>query len=105
VSQTEQVDILILGSGQGALPVADFFAEIPALIDELVKGTVGYGDEYLPQSPTRRFKLTDAQVREIRDRYAFEFPQPTQQQLADKYGVSPSTVSAIVTGKSWKWLA
>ena len=76
-----------------------------ALIDELVKGTVGYGDEYLPQSPTRRFKLTDAQVREIRDRYAFEFPQPTQQQLADKYGVSPSTVSAIVTGKSWKWLA
>jgi NADPH:quinone reductase-like Zn-dependent oxidoreductase len=33
-------NLTILGSGQGALPVPDFFAEIPALIDELVKGTI-----------------------------------------------------------------
>jgi len=75
-----------------------------SLVDELVKGTVGFGDDYLPRPPGRRGKLTDAQVREIRDQYAFEFPPPTQQQLADKYGVSPRTISAIVTRKTWKWL-
>src|SRR5258708_3714401 len=68
-----------------------------SLVDQLVKGTVGYGDEYLP-GPVRG-KLTDAKVRQIRDRYLFD--EITQQQIAAEFGISVSTVSAIVTRKSW----
>jgi len=75
-----------------------------SLVDQLVKGTVGYGDEYLP-SPGRRggrATLTAAQVRLIRQRYT---DGDTQRQIAARFGVSVSTVSAIVTGKTWTWLA
>jgi len=75
-----------------------------SLVDQLVKGTVGYGDEYLP-SPGRRAgraTLTDAQVWLIRERYA---AGETQRQIGAAFGVSASTVSAIVTGKTWRWLA
>jgi hypothetical protein len=73
-----------------------------SLVDQLVKGTVGYGDEYLP-GPAGRAKLTDARVLEIRDRYAGG--EVTQRQVAAEFGVSASTVHDIVTGKTWKWLA
>ena len=73
-----------------------------SLVDQLVKGTVGYGDEYLP-GPAGRAKLTDAQVLEIRDRYAGG--EVTQRQVAAEFGVSAGTVSDIVTGKTWRWLA
>ena len=73
-----------------------------SLVDQLVKGTVGYGDEYLP-GPAGRAKLTDAQVLEIRDRYAGG--EVTQRQVAAEFGVSASTVRDIVTGKTWRWLA
>ena len=36
-----------------------------SFVDQLVKGTVGYGDEYLPGSA--RGKLTDARARQIKD--------------------------------------
>jgi hypothetical protein len=73
-----------------------------SFVDQLVKGTVGYGDEYLP-GPSGRAKLTDARVRLIRDRY---WPgEVTQRQVAAEFGVSPSTVSDIVTGRTWRWLA
>ena len=75
-----------------------------SLVDQLVKGTAGYGDEYLP-GPSGRAKLTDAQVRQIRDRHAYDDVTPTRRQLAAEFGVSASTVSAIVTGKTWRWLA
>ena len=73
-----------------------------ALVDQLVKGTVGYGDEYLP-GPAGRAKLTDAQVLEIRYRCAAG--EMTQRQVAAEFGVSASTVRDIVTGKTWRWLA
>jgi len=72
-----------------------------SLVDQLVKGTVGYGDEYLP-GPGGRAKLTDARVLEIRDRFAGG--EVTQRQVAAEFGVSASTVHDIVTGKTWKWL-
>jgi len=72
-----------------------------SLVDQLVKGTVGYSDEYLP-GPARRAKLTDARVLEIRDRFAGG--EVTQRQVAAEFGVSASTVHDIVTGKTWKWL-
>jgi Sigma-70, region 4 len=73
-----------------------------SLVDQLVKGTVGYDDKYLP-GPARNRKLTDAQARQIRGRY--EYGEVTQRELAAEFGVSASTVSDIVTGKTWGWLA
>jgi hypothetical protein len=73
-----------------------------ALVETLVKGTVGHEDQYLP-GPLPGRKLTDAKAREIRDRYCPYFP-PTQEELAAEYGVSPSTVSDICSGRTWKWL-
>ena len=74
-----------------------------SFVDQLVKGTVGYGDEYLPV-PAGRAKLTDAQVRDIRWRYDGGFNGMTQTELAAEFGISPSTVSDIATGKTWGWL-
>ncbi len=72
-----------------------------SLVGQLVKGTVGYGDEYLPPP---LHKLTDAKVGEIRDVYADGFGGITQCELAAEYGVSPSTISDITSGKTWRWL-
>ncbi len=74
-----------------------------ALVDQLVKGTVGHGDEYLPR-PAGRARLTDAQVLEIRGRCAAGFGD-SQRQVAAEFGVSASTVRDIVAGKTWRWLA
>jgi Helix-turn-helix len=73
-----------------------------SLVDQLVKGTVGYDDEYLP-GPLR--KLTDAQVREIRDVYDDGIGGVSQRELAAEYGVTQSTISAIVSGKTWRRLS
>ena len=73
-----------------------------SFVDQLVKGTVGYDDEYFP-GPAKGRKLTDAQVRDIRWRYD-PGDGVTQKTLAVEFGVSTSTISAIVTGKTWGWL-
>jgi len=72
-----------------------------SLVDQLVKGTVGYGDEYLP-GPAGRRKLTDAKVREIRER--LDWSEMTRRELAAEFGISASTISDIATGKTWGWL-
>jgi hypothetical protein len=72
-----------------------------SFVDQLVKGTVGYDDEYLP-GPGRGRKLTDARARQIRD--ACDRAEMTQRQIAAEHSVSPSTVSDIATGKTWRWL-
>lgn len=72
------------------------------LVDRLVKGTVGYGDEYLP-GPIAR--LTDAQVREIREAgTADAVSGVTHEELGAEYGVAPSTISDIVHERTWAWL-
>ena len=73
-----------------------------SFVDQLVKGTVGYGDEYLP-GPAAGRKLTDTQVREIRWRYD-PLDGVTQHVLAAEFGVSLSTISDITSGKTWEWL-
>lgn len=45
-------------------------------------------------------KLTDAEVQSIRE----EIKHSTQQALADKYGMDQSSISDIVTRKSWRHL-
>ena len=72
-----------------------------SLVCQLAKGTVGYGDEYLPGP--QRGKLTDTQVRQIRDLCMSGVV--TQRGAAAEFGVSESTVSDIVTGRTWRWLA
>ena len=73
-----------------------------SLVDQLVKGTVGHRDEYLP-GPSGRAKLTDAKVREIRWRYA-DGTGETPRELAAEFGVSPSTISDIASRRTWGWL-
>ncbi len=46
--------------------------------------------------------LTESDVRHIRDEVS---RGTTQQSLADHYGVSRSTVTAIVGGVTWAWLS
>jgi hypothetical protein len=69
-------------------------------VDHLVKGTVGYGDEYLP--PPMR-KLTDEKARMIKA--ACDWGEMTQTEIAAEYGVAVSTVSDIATGKTWDWIS
>jgi predicted XRE-type DNA-binding protein len=71
-------------------------------VDQLVKGTVGYADEYLPE-PAGRCKLTDAQARQIKE--ACDWSETPQRQIAAEFDVSQSTVSDISTGKTWGWLS
>lgn len=73
-----------------------------SLVDRLVHGTVGYDDKYLPE-PSGRAKLTDAKVREIRDRCAWG--EMTQEDMAAEFGVSASTISDIATDRTWRWLS
>jgi Helix-turn-helix len=73
-----------------------------SLVDQLVKGTVGHDDKYLPKPRT---KLTDAKVREIRDIWADGFGGVTQRELAAEFGVSASTISDITSGKTWRRLS
>ena len=72
-----------------------------SLVDQLVKGTVGYDDAYLP-GPSGRRKLTEGKVWQIRD--ACDWGDLTQRQIAADFGVSPSTVSGIATRRTWGWL-
>lgn len=69
-----------------------------ALIDQLVKGTVGHDDEDLPPPRT---KLPDAKAREIRH-WAL-YGEATHAETAE-FGVSASTVSDIATRRTWGWL-
>ena len=72
-----------------------------SFVDQLVKGTVGYGDEYLPK-PTGRGRLTAATARAIRDRVMYG--EGTQAEIAAEFGVAQSTVSDIGSGRTWGWL-
>lgn len=72
-------------------------------IEGLLSGTVGDDDRYLP--PPMDTKLTDAKAREIKYRYDDGFGGVTQEQVAAEFGVSPSTVSDVVNGRTWGWLA
>ena len=69
------------------------------LVDQLVKGTVGYGDEYLP-GPIRG--LTDEKARRIKE--ACDWGEMTQREIAAEYGVAESTVSDIANERTWAWL-
>jgi Helix-turn-helix len=99
----------VLAAAAGQLGSSDALTEgrpgswEAALVRQLVKGTVGYDDGCLP-APAGHRKLTDARARDIRWRYD-DGPEVTQRQVAAEFGVSPSTVSDIVNGRTWGWLA
>jgi hypothetical protein len=69
-------------------------------IEGLLSGTVGDDDRDLP--PPDRGKLTDAKARQIKD--AALYGEMTRQEIAARFGVSPSTVSDIANGRTWAWL-
>lgn len=62
--------------------------------DKIVHGTLRKG------TGINTNKLTELQVKEIRRRLAAE----TGVDLAEEFGVTPSQISSIKTGKSWAWL-
>jgi hypothetical protein len=74
-----------------------------SLLDQLVKGTVGHDDEYLPALAGKR-KLTDVKVRDIRWRYDDGIGGITQAEPAAEFGVSARTVNDIITGRTQGWL-
>ena len=47
-------------------------------------------------------KLTEAKVREIREKYADPDKKIRMQDLADEYGVSLSAIHLIINGLRWK---
>ena len=53
-----------------------------------------------PTRTDQRFKLTDAQVAEIRAAYRGPRPRPTQTELARRFGVTQAQIQLIVSGKS-----
>lgn len=65
--------------------------------DMVAKGRHANGHLSGERSPTA--KLTDAQAREIRVIYETGL---TQREIADKFGVSRSTISNVVLWKNWK---
>jgi hypothetical protein len=69
------------------------------LVDRLVKGTIGYADEYLP-GPLR--KITDEKARQIKEDAYWD--GRTYQEIAAEHGVSPSTVSDIANERTWAWM-
>lgn len=69
------------------------------LVDRLVKGTVGYADEYLP-GPLR--KITDEKARQIKEDAYWD--GRTHQEIAAEHGVSPSTVADIANERTWAWM-
>jgi hypothetical protein len=71
-------------------------------VQQLVKGTVGHADEYLP-APSGGRKLTDAKARQVKN--ACRWGEMTQAEIAAEFGVSPSTVSDIANGRTWRWLS
>jgi hypothetical protein len=99
----------VLAAAAGQLGSSDALTEgrpgswEASFVDQLVKGTVGYDDKYLP-GPAGGRKLTDAKAREIRWRYD-DGGDVTQREVAAEFGVSPSTVSDITSGRTWGWLA
>lgn len=48
--------------------------------------------------------LSDEDVREIRTLYIPRHPEYNGTKLAEKYGVHPATIQAIVHHRIWKWL-
>jgi hypothetical protein len=98
----------VLAAAAGRLGSSDALTEgrpgswEASLVDQLVKGTVGYDDQYLP-GPAGGRKLTDAKVRAIRERLAWG--EMTHRELAAEFGVSPSTISDIASWRTWMWVS
>jgi transposase len=59
------------------------------------------GEAVMKRSGRPRTKLTEDKVRQIR-RESQQDPNATIDQLGKKYGVSITTITAIVKGKIWK---
>ena len=75
-------------------------------VQALLAGTIGDEDSCLPP-PVH--KLTDRKARAIRDMALYgedEHGAPiARNQIAVEFGVSPSTVRDIASGRTWAWLA
>lgn len=63
--------------------------------DRIAHNTMFYGDR------VHNAKLTNEQVNEVRSRYKFRCKNNGTMALAKIYGVSPSTISAVMSGQNW----
>lgn len=70
-------------------------------VRQLLGGTAGWDDEYLP-GPLEG--ITDMKAREIRNA-ALHGEGITRQEIADEFGVPLGTVNDIASGRTWSWLA
>lgn len=67
--------------------------------DKIAKGRYKNGSLRGEQSPTS--KLTEAQVREIRQKIAIKIPR---KEIANEYGICIGHIKQIRSGKAWGWL-
>lgn len=83
----------------GALDVDKDAPEFEAVLNRLTEYTAGQLGVSMFEVKPRRAKLTWDKVDDIRTQYAGK--DMTMTELAEKHGVTYSTVSRIVTNKMW----
>lgn len=89
-------------AGVSQRPLADQFGVSQGLISMIVrgKGWTHVGGERIPEgTPPRHFKITEDDVRKIREMYARG--SWSQKRLAHHFGISRASISGIVNGKTW----
>ncbi len=93
-------------AGERNKTLAEDYGVSPATISKLVRGLRWNGLQGARRTQSRLegtgnhlAKLTEAKVREIRT--AREHGMPYRQ-LAEQYGVAPSSILAVIQGRTWK---
>lgn len=96
----EQIE-LVLTNLAGELGVYEDTEEYRAAIAQTAKHAARQlGAFEIPAKP-RRAVLTVAKVKEMKELYAEGQGGVTQAELVEKFGVTASTVSRILSGKMW----
>lgn len=109
VLEAEDVEIIYarLLKGDRGVKIAQDFAVSQQSISAIKTGKVwghvtGLGEPLDPRAHITRALLAEEQVKEIDA--ALKAGTATQRELAQRYGVSDSTIYGIKTGLNWQWL-
>jgi predicted DNA-binding protein (UPF0251 family) len=107
LSEEEAKEIIRLRAEEGirGIDLAERFGVSTSLVSMILKGKIwthlNRPEKYVPRQrviQTQSAKITEEQVREIRLLHKEGWTQPD---LAKKYGIVPSAISHIITGRAW----
>lgn len=109
VLEAEDVEVIYarLLKGERGARIAQDFAISQQSVSAIKCGkawghVTGLGEPLDPRAHITRAILTEEQVLEIDA--ALKAGTATQRELAQRYGVSDSTIFGIKTGQAWQWL-